>query len=189
MLISCVGAIMLRITTVLKAAFLAPQYRGFGTSVICEVVLYCLRRYGPLPAPVESAELNHCSALSALSAPTEAVAPWAFASFEFTIPVDVLARIAGNCVPGVFDRSTTVNRPFALAVTPSSRNAGLPFRLTRRLSENTTSLDVSDVPSANRTLRLSWKVKVFASVLAFQDCTSDGIGCAMSAPLYVKSVS
>src|SRR6266511_2849740 len=35
MLISCVGAIMFRITTVLNAASRVPQYRGFGTNVSC----------------------------------------------------------------------------------------------------------------------------------------------------------
>ena len=47
-------------------------------------------------------------------------------------------------------------------MTPASRNDGLPFRFTSRFSDQTTSADVSGVPSAKWTFRFSWKVKTFA---------------------------
>jgi hypothetical protein len=74
-------------------------------------------------------------------------------------------------------------------VTPSSRNDGLPLRLIRRLSEKTTSADVSAVPSANFAFFFSWNVNVFASAVAFHEETRSGIGWATSLPLYVNSVS
>ena len=126
--------------------------------MICEVVLYCLSRYGPLPAPRDAAELNHLSALSALSAFAASVAPFRLASFEFTIPSDVFATIAGSAVFGVAERSTTVYLPRAETFTPASRNEGLPLRLINRRNEKTTSAAVMGVPSANRMSRLSWKV-------------------------------
>src|SRR5262245_32891427 len=89
----------------------------------------------------------------------------------------------------VFERRTTPYLPAALVVTPAGRNDGLPLRFTSRLNENTTLADVSGVPSAKWTFRLSWNVYVFASFETFQDCTSSGIGCATSDPRYVNSVS
>ena len=112
-LISCVGAIMFRMTTLEKAGFVGPQYLAFGFRTICEVVLYCLRTYGPLPAPTEPDELNHCSALSVLSASAASVPPCCLTSFELTIPIDVLARIAGRAVLDVFARITTAYLPAA----------------------------------------------------------------------------
>ena len=76
-------------------------------------MLYSVSTYGPLPAPFEAAELNHFSALSVLSAPGRSVAPFARASFEFTIPSEVFATIAGIAVFGVFERRTTVCVPRA----------------------------------------------------------------------------
>ena len=182
-LISCVGAIMFRTTTLEKAGFVEPQYFAFGERTICEVVLYCLRTYGPLPAPAELDELNHCSALSVLSASAASVPPCCLTSFELTIPSDVLARIAGRAVLDVFERITTVYLPAGVTVTPSRRNDGLPFRFTSLRSEKATSAEVSGVPSAKCTPLRSWNVNVFASVLAFQDCTNSGTGWATSLPL------
>src|SRR5437764_13039615 len=139
MLISCVAEIMFRTTTVLHFALSGPQYFAFGVRRICDVVLYCFSTYGPLPAPTEAGELSHCSALSVLSASAASVPPCALTSFEFTTPSDVFARIAGSAVFEFFERRTTPYLPLAETVTPSSRNAGLPFRLISRLNENTTS--------------------------------------------------
>src|SRR5712691_10386685 len=138
-LISWVAAIMLRTTTVLHFALFGPQYFAFGARTSCDVVLYCFSTYGPLPAPAEAAELNHCSALSVLSASAASVPPCALTSFELTIPSDVFARIAGRAVFGVFDLRTTPYFPFAATLTSASRKAGLPFRLISWLYENTTS--------------------------------------------------
>ena len=149
---NCVAETMFRITTRSNAGF-ARQYRGFWSSTIWDVVLYCLRTYGPLPAPTEAGELNHRSALSVLAALGPSVAPCRLASLEFTIPRDVFATIDGIAVFGVLERSTTVYRPRAEGVTPESRNAGLPLRLIRRRNENTTSAAVIGVPSANRMSR------------------------------------
>ena len=92
------------------------------------------------------------------------MAPWARASFEFTIPSDVFATIAGIAVFGVFERRTTVCVPRADVVTPASRKDGLPLRLTSRRNEKTTSAAVIGVPSANRMSRRSSNVYVFASL-------------------------
>ncbi len=132
--------------------------------------------YGPLPAPTDADELSHCSALSALSAPTADVPPCAFTSFELTMPVDGFARIAGSCVAGVVDFITTVYFPCAETVMPASRNDGFPLRLISRLSEKTTSADVSGSPFAKWTFFFSWNVNVFAPFEAFHDCTSSGTG-------------
>src|SRR6185437_15084750 len=167
---------MFRTTTLPKAGFFGPQYFGFGTSVSWDVVLYVFSSYGPLPAPAEADELNHCSALSAVDAFAAEVPPCALTSFELTMPVDGFARIAVSCVAGVFDFMTTVYLPLADTVMPASRNAGFPLMLIRRLSEKTTSADVSGVPSAKCTFFLSWNVNVFAPSDAFHDCTSSGIG-------------
>ena len=85
----------------------------FGASVICEVVLYDLRTYGPLPAPAEAGVLSHVSALSAVDALAASVPPCALTSFELTMPVDGLARIAGSSVSGVARGMTTVYLPVA----------------------------------------------------------------------------
>src|SRR3954451_14676698 len=176
MLISCVAEIMFRTTTELHFALFGPQYFVLGARMIWDVVLYALSTYGPLPAPTEAAELNHCSALSVLSASAADVPPCALTSFELTTPSDVLARIAGSAVFEFFECRTTPYLPFAATVTPSRRNAGFPFRLIKRLYEKTTSADVSGVPSAKCTFLRSWNVKVFASFDAFHVCASIGTG-------------
>ena len=160
-----------------------------GTSVICEVVLKALRMYGPLPAPAEADELRKFSAVSAVDALAASEPPCALTSFELTMPVDGLARIAGSWVAGVVEVITTPYLPAALTVTPASRKAGLPFRLTSRSSDQTTSAEVSGVPSAKWTFLFSWNVKTFALFVAFQDDTSNGIGFDRLPPLYVNSVS
>ena len=139
--------------------------------------------YGPLPAPFESGEFSHCSALSALAAFAASVPPCCLTSAELTIPVDGFASTAGSWLTGVFDRITTAFLPAGVTVTPASRNAGLPFRFTRRRSEKTTSADVSGVPSAKCTFFLSLNVNVFAFDVAVQDETSSGTGWARSPPL------
>src|SRR5216683_567624 len=96
--------------------------------------------YGPLPADVA---LRNDSALSLLSAPTDAVPPWALTSFELTMPSDVFVTITGIAGFGAAERSTTLYFPVARAVTPARRNDGFPFRLISRLKLNTTSADVS----------------------------------------------
>ena len=125
-------------------------------------MLYCLSRYGPLPAPREPGELNQRSALSAFAALVPSVAPCFFASFEFTMPSEVLATIEGIAVFGVFERRITVYLPRADGVMPASRNDGLPFRLIRRRNENTTSAAVIGVPSANLMSRRRSKMYVLA---------------------------
>src|ERR1700759_4330910 len=165
---------MLRTTTVSKAGFAEPQYFVLRLSVTCDVVLYDDSTYGPLPAPTEADELSHCSAWSFLSAPTEAVPPCCFTSFELTTPVDGLARIAGSCPAGVFELITTVYLPCGLITMPASRNDGLPFRLIRRLSERTTSADVSGSPFAKCTFFFRLNVNVFAPFDAFHEETRSG---------------
>ena len=96
------------------------------------------------------------------------------------MPVDGFARIAGSSVSGVLACMTTVYFDGAEVLTPASRKAGFPLMLMSRLSEKTTSADVSGVPSAKWTFFLSWNVNVFASLLAFHDCTSSGIGVVRS---------
>jgi hypothetical protein len=125
--------------------------------------------YGPLPAPADAGELNHFSALSTVAAFAAALAPFAAASFELTIPVEGFARIAGSAVLGVLERIRTVYGPFALTLIPPSRNEGFPLRLIRRLSEKTTSFEVRGVPSPKCTFFFNWNVKVFASLLAVHD--------------------
>ena len=112
----------------------------------------------PLPAPADEVELSQFSALSALAALAASVPPFFFTSAELRMPVDGFARITGSCVAGVFERITTVYFDGAETEVPASRNAGFPFRFTRRLSDQATSAEVSGVPSAKRTFRLSWKV-------------------------------
>src|SRR3954471_21977926 len=116
-------------TTTRSNAGLRPQKRGFRSRTSCDVVLYCLSTYGPLPAPTEPGELNHFSALSAFAAFAPSSSPCCFASFELTIPSDVLATIAGIAVFGAFEVRTTPYFPAARTVTPPSRNDGLPLRL------------------------------------------------------------
>src|SRR5665213_3471389 len=140
--------------------------------------------YGPLPAEVE---LRNDSALSDLSAPTEAVPPCALTSFELTMPSDVFVTITGMAGLAVAEWSTTPYAPLGFAVTPASRKDGLPFRLTRRLNEKTTSADVSGVPSENLMSLRSVKVKVLASFVAVHEVATSGSGCATSPPLNFRS--
>src|SRR5439155_22066821 len=133
--------------------------------------------------------LNQLSALSVLSASAASVPPFFRTSFELTIPVDGFARIAGSWVAGAFERTITVYRPFAANVMSARREDGLPLRLTSRWNEKTASAARSGVPSAKRAFRFRLNVNVFASFDAVHDCTSSGIECAMSPPLYVKNVS
>ena len=121
--------------------------------------------YGPLPAPAEAVELSHFSALSALAALAAAVPPCSRTSFELTMPVDGFARIDRQLRWRVSSSaSRPCTSPAAETVTPASRKAGFPFRLMSRFSEKTTSAEVSGVPSAKWTFRLSWNANVFASV-------------------------
>src|SRR4051794_16444644 len=189
MLICWVAAIMLRTTTLVNLGFVLPQYFLLGTSVTCDVVLNDCSVYGPLPEPTEAEEFSHCSALSAVDASAASVPPCALTSFELTMPVDGFARIDGSWPAGVPDFMTTPYLPFAFTVMPVSRNAGFPLMLIRRLSEKTTSADVSGLPFAKCTFRLSWNVNTLPPFVAFHDDTSSGIGWARSPPLYVKSVS
>ena len=119
---------MFRNTTVWNAGF-CPQKRGFASRTICWLVLYCLRRYGPLPADVPS---RYFSAVSFLSAPTASVPPCARTTFEFTMPSAGFARIRVSAGFGTFERSTTVDAFGAETVTFASRNVPLTFRLIRR---------------------------------------------------------
>ena len=139
--------------------------------------------YGPLPAPADALELSQFSALSAVEAFAASEPPFLITSAELRIPVDGFARMTGSSVSGVFECITTAYAPAALIDTPASRNAGFPFRLTSRLSDQTTSAEVRGVPSAKWTLCLSWKVNVSAFALAFHDETRSGIGWARSSPL------
>ena len=129
------------------------------------------------------------SALSVLSALAASLPPCAFTTFELTTPSDVFATSTGIAGFGVFDFRTTVYGPFALVVMPASRNDGLPLRLTRRRNENTTSFEVSGVPSENLMFLRSWKVYVFASGDALNETAMSGFGCDTSAPTNLSSVS
>ena len=79
--------------------------------------------------------------------------------------------------------------PSAVVVMPPSRNDGLPLRLTSRRNENTTSAEVSGVPSENLTFLRSWKVYVLASFEALNEAATLGSGCVTSAPLNVSRLS
>src|SRR4051812_13443846 len=142
--------------------------------------------YGPLPADFE---LRYASALSVLSAFAAAEPPLAFTTLELTMPSDVLATSTGIAGFGVFDFMTTVYLPFADVVMPASRKDGLPFRLTSRLNENTTSADVNGVPSEKCTSLRSVNVYVRASFDAVNVVATLGAGCATSAPWNLRSVS
>src|SRR5829696_6290488 len=142
--------------------------------------------YGPLPA---DCELRNDSALSALSAFAAADPPCAFTTFEFTMPSEVFATSTGIAGFGVFDLITTVYGPFAVVVIPASKNDGLPFTLTSRLNEKTTSAAVSRDPSEKRTFRRRLNVYVRASFDALYPVATLGAGCATSAPLNSRSVS
>ena len=74
------------------------------------------------------------------------------------MPSEVFATSTGIAGFGVFEVRTTVYGPLAFVVMPASRKDGLPFRFTRRLNENTTSFDVSGVPSENLMFLRSWNV-------------------------------
>src|SRR5258707_8601014 len=104
--------------------------------------------YGPLPA---DCEFRNDSALSVLSASAAADPPCAFTTFELTMPSDVLATSTGIAGFGVLACMTTVYLPFADVVMPASKKDGLPFRLTRRLNENTTSAGARGVPAEKGT--------------------------------------
>ena len=67
---------------------------------------------------------------------------------------------------GVALVSTTVCGSGAEAVMPAIRKDGLPLRLTTRFSENTTSAEVTGVPSENFASVRSVKVYFFASAEA-----------------------
>src|SRR5262249_4463906 len=109
--------------------------------------------------------------------------PFFFTSAELRIPVDGFARTTGSWVAGVFERMATVYFDGAETEIPASRNAGVPFKFTSRLSDQTTTAEGRAVPSATLTFFLSWKGYVFASELALYDETRSGTGCARSSPL------
>src|SRR5258708_1292499 len=96
--------------------------------------------YGPLPADVA---LRNDSALSLLSAPTDAVPPCALTSFELTMPSDVFVTITGIAGFGVAERRTTPYLPVAWAATPARRKDGIPFTLLSRLKRYPTSADTT----------------------------------------------
>src|SRR5262245_49511 len=148
---------MLRTTTLDHGDFFAPQYFSFGVSVICDVVLYALSVYGPLPAPADDGELSQFSALSALAALAASVPPFFFTSAELRMPVDGFARITGSWVAGVLERITTVYFDGAETEMPARRNDAFPLMYCSRRSEKATSAEVIGVPSAKWTFRLSWK--------------------------------
>ncbi len=61
--------------------------------------------YGPEPADSRS---RNGSALSVLSAPTASVPPFAFTTFELTMPSDGFGTIRSSAGFGCADRRTTV---------------------------------------------------------------------------------
>src|SRR5579872_5271963 len=89
---------------------------------------------------------------------------------------------------GVSDVRTTVEASGAVTVMPASRNEGLPLMLISRLKENSTSADVSGVPSENLMSLRSLNVNVFASDDAVYELATSGTGVAESEPLKVSSV-
>ena len=99
------------------------------------------------------------------------------------MPVDGFARMTGSSVSGLLVFITTVFPLDAEIETPVSRNAGFPARLTRRRSDQTTSAEVSGVPSPNFAFFFRLKVNDVAFLFAFQLETSSGIGVVRSLPL------
>ncbi len=65
----------------------------------------------------------------------------------FTMPSVALVRIAGTAVFELSEVTTTVLSSGASTVRPSMRNEPLPWTFLARFSENTTSAEVSGVPS------------------------------------------
>ena len=125
-------------------------------------MLYSVSTYGPLPAPFDAAELNHFSALSVLSAPGRSVAPWARASFEFTIPSDVfatIAGIAGSALRAEHDRVGATRGDGHAA----EQEGWVALEVDQPRNEKTTSAAVMGVPSAKRMSRRRSNVYVFAS--------------------------
>ena len=102
--------------------------------------------YGPLP--IDSV-FSACSAVSAVAASAASVAPAALALTLFRMPSEGLASLPRTAESTVADSTTTVVASGAVTVRPSIRNDGLPLTLATRFSENTTSAEVTGVPSVN----------------------------------------
>ena len=147
-------------TTIDSYLGLSPQYLGLRLSTTLLALLKLCSRYGPEPADVL---FSAASALSDLSAPTASVPPAACTALAFTMPRAGFGTMNGTAGFGVCERSTTVLLSGALTVRPLIRNDGLPLRLATRCRENTTSEEVSGVPSEKTTSDRSLKVNVFAS--------------------------
>ena len=116
--------------------------------------------------------------MSALLASLASVPPWAFRTLEFRIDVGGVARMRSSAGLAFLDVTTTVLASGVVTVTPSSRNAPLLCRLTRRSSENLTSALVTGVPSEN-VASASVNVKDLASLVPFQDAARSGTGSVL----------
>ena len=84
---------------------------------------------------------------------------------------------------------TTVSGPSAVMFSPASMKAGLPLRFIIRLSDHTTSAEVTGVPSENRAFGLRWKMYFRAPSMTWYDVARSGTTDFRLPPLNVKSES
>ena len=84
---------------------------------------------------------------------------------------------------------TTVSGPSAVIVSPASRNDGLPFKLMSRVSDHTTSAEVTGVPSENLAAGLRWKTNFRAPSSVWYEVARSGTTVLKLPPLKVSSVS
>ena len=117
------------------------------------------------------------------------VAPFAFATLLFKIPRAGDVTIANTCGVAFSVVRTTVDAFGAATVIPAISEEGLPFTFFKRLSEKTTSAEVTFVPSANFAFGSIVKVNSVAPALTFHFDAIAGTGVEASPPLYVRSVS
>ena len=144
------------------------------------VKLNDLSTYGPLPTDWV---LRNSSALSAVLASAASDAPFAFATLLLRIPNEGEVRIARTCGVGVSVLRTTVFASGAETVIPFINDDGLPLTFLRRLSEKTTSAEVTLLPSENLAFGSRVKVNSVAFAFTFHLEARPGTGVEASPPL------
>jgi hypothetical protein len=142
--------------------------------------------YGPLPADVS---LRNSSAVSVSAASAASVPPFSSTTALLTMPSVGLVTIAGTAVLGSSDVMTTVCSSGASTVRPAIRNEPLPWTFFTRLSEKTTSAEVSGVPSEK--VMSSRIVNVYSVASSLTDHSDATLGSGSSAlpPANVRRLS
>ena len=115
--------------------------------------------------------------------------PLAFTTLLFKIPRAGDVTIANTCGVAFSVVRTAVDASGAETVIPFISEEGLPLTFFKRLSEKTTSAEVTFVPSANFAFGSIVKVNSVAAALTFHFDAIPGTGVEASPPLYVTSVS